>query len=72
MKTGKIDDRPDILSISTSHLLSKHFGFIKVPTYNCGTTYVDMKKINLWSNTRHFQKTNIWLTFLEFWKTFDW
>ena len=43
-----------------------------IPTYNCGTTYVDMKKINLWSNTRHFQKTNIWLTFLEFWKTFDW
>ena len=42
-----------------------------IPTYNCGTT--DMKKkINLWSNTRHFQKTNIWLTFLEFWKTFDW
>ena len=27
MKTGKNDHRPDILSISTRHLLSKHFGY---------------------------------------------
>ena len=43
MKTGKNDDRPDILSISTSHLLSKHFGY--QGTIVCSRVWYEKKLI---------------------------